>query len=240
MKKTKTYESIELSSSQEDYIKEIFHLAERGEPVTTLALAQKIGVKAASVTEMVKKLTKLGLVQRKPYYEISLTETGIRIAMEILRHHRLLETFLVEKLGYQWDEVHGEAERLEHVISEQFEQAIAKLLNHPLRDPHGDPIPSQELVMPFEEQEQELVTLDKGEKAEVKRIIAQDPQSLRFFNTLGLLPGTMVEVLEVSAEEITLQIWGKAPHQASIPLFIGKKIKVIPRQLPHRECSKEL
>ncbi|QSR86743.1 metal-dependent transcriptional regulator [Candidatus Methylacidiphilum infernorum] len=236
MKKINQHESIELSSSQEDYIKEIFLLTEQGQPVTTLSLAQKIGVKSASVTEMIKKLVKLGLVQRKPYHDISLTETGLRIAMEILRHHRLLETFLAKQLGYPWDEVHGEAEQLEHVISEQFEEAIAKLLGHPLRDPHGDPIPSRDLVMPIDENEKELISLNKGDKAEIRRIIAQDKQSLRQFYIIGLVPGTLVEVLEISTEEITLDIPAKGHKKVVIPSATGGKIKVVPLlQLSRRD-----
>ena len=132
----------ELSEAQEDYLKQIFLLEEDGSRVATQALAGRLGVRPASVTEMVGRLAHLGLVEHARYQGVSLTPIGRRIALEMLRHHRLLETYLVRELGYDWDEVHDEAERLEHVISERFERRIAEAMGHPTRDPHGDPIPA--------------------------------------------------------------------------------------------------
>ncbi|KIE58325.1 DtxR family transcriptional regulator [Methylacidiphilum kamchatkense Kam1] len=231
MKKTNRQSTIQLSTSQEDYLKEIFLLSERGEPVTTLALAQKIGVKSASVTDMIKKLVELGLVQRKPYQAIYLTEAGNRVALEILRHHRLLETFLAEKLGYRLDEVHGEAERLEHVISEQFEKAIARMLGHPRRDPHGDPIPTFDLVMPTDTTERTLYSLKKGDRAQITRIMLQDRQSLKNFKTLNLLPGTLITVLDKFEDCMQLSILGQEQKPIKIPLYISEKIMIVPSSL---------
>ncbi|HQP42529.1 MAG TPA: metal-dependent transcriptional regulator, partial [Thermoanaerobaculales bacterium] len=134
-----------LTAPQEDYLKQIFLLGERGDSVGTQTLAVRLGVRPASVTGMVQRLAELGLVDHRRYRGVSLTESGRRVALEMLRHHRLLETYLAETLGYGWGEIHDEAERLEHVISERFEERIAEALGHPTRDPHGDPIPDAQL-----------------------------------------------------------------------------------------------
>ncbi len=138
-----------LSEAQEDYLKQLLLLEEAlGSPVSTQALAERLGVKPPSVTGMLKKLSALGLVAHAPYRGARLTEAGRRVALEVLRHHRLLETYLHQALGYGWEEVHQEAERLEHVISEDLEERIAEALGHPPFDPHGDPIPTRELALP--------------------------------------------------------------------------------------------
>lgn len=131
-----------LSTAQEDYLKQILGLGGDGGVVSTLALADRLRVRPPSVTGMVQRLAELGLVEHRPYRGVSLTGRGRRAALETLRHHRLLETFLVEVLGFSRDEVHDEAERLEHVISARFEERIAEVLGHPAVDPHGAPIPA--------------------------------------------------------------------------------------------------
>ena len=137
-----------LTESQEDYLKKIFELGEVMPHVTTQALADHLNVKPASVTGMLRKLSELSLVDYEKYHGVELTAAGEKIAVQILRHHRLIEMYLSEVLGYTWDEIHEEAERLEHHISEKFEARIAEKLGHPTHDPHGDPIPSADLKFP--------------------------------------------------------------------------------------------
>src|SRR5438309_8555783 len=138
----------QVSSAIEDYAKAIYALEGReGEAVTTNALAERLGVTAASASGMVKRLDELGLVEHQPYRGVLLTQEGQRIALEVMRHHRLLELYLVEDLGVSWDRVHAEAEVLEHVLSEELEELIAAKLGDPTHDPHGDPIPTRELTI---------------------------------------------------------------------------------------------
>jgi DtxR family Mn-dependent transcriptional regulator len=185
-----------LSESQEDYLKQIFLLGGEGTRVTTQALSHRLRVKPASVTEMVARLAQLELVEHAPYRGVKLTATGRSVALEMLRHHRLLETFLVEVLGYDWDQVHEEAERLEHVISERFEARIAEAMGHPTRDPHGDPIPTTDLDLPRQNSWVRLEDLSTGESGILVRVESQDPDNLHLLKRLGLEPGTTVEVVE--------------------------------------------
>ena len=194
----------ELSESQEDYLKQIFLLGGDGDRVSTQALARRLQVKPASVTEMVGRLSQLDLVEHAPYYGVQLTEGGRRVALEMLRHHRLLETFLVEALGYKWDQVHEEAERLEHVISELFEERIAEAMGHPTHDPHGDPIPTPDLNLPNGDSLVPLQDLPVGFQGTLVRVGAQDPDNLNLLRRLGLAPGCTVEV--VSDEERGIRI----------------------------------
>ena len=182
-----------LSEAQEDYLKAIYQLAEGG-PVTTQALAERVGVRPASVTGMLKKLAALGLVEYAPYRGVRLTPAGLRVALEVVRHHRLLEAFLAQALGFSWERVHEEADRLEHHISEEFEARIAELLGHPERDPHGDPIPTPELTLPHPRGPR-LAEVAPGEYR-VLRVHAQDADALRVFERLALTPGSRVRVLE--------------------------------------------
>src|SRR5947208_2921231 len=137
-----------LSDAIQDYLKEIYKLASEGERVTTTAVARRMGVSAPSVTSMLKKLAALGLVEHEPYRGASLTDTGERIAVEIVRHHRLLELYLARTLGLDIEDVHAEADRLEHVLSEELEAKIDSALGYPTHDPHGDPIPNADLKWP--------------------------------------------------------------------------------------------
>ena len=185
----------ELSESQEDYLKQIFLLGGDGDRVSTKALARRLRVKPASVTEMVGRLAQLSLVEHAPYRGVRLTDAGRRVALEMLRHHRLLETFLVEALGYSWDQVHEEAERLEHVISERFEERIAEAMGHPTHDPHGDPIPAPDLSLPNGDASVPLQDLPVGFRGTLVRVGAQDPDNLNLLRRLGLSPGSTVEVV---------------------------------------------
>jgi len=199
-----------LSQAVEDYIKCIYSLeAEVGEGVSTTNIAESLGVSSASVTNMIKRLSKMGLVKYESYYGTSLTDAGRKIALEIIRHHRLLELYLKEVMGYSWDEVHDEAEKLEHHISERFEDRIAELLNHPTHDPHGDPIPSKDGVMP-EIANRSLADIPEGKNWMVGRVVDQNPELLRYLEKIGLVPGVEVEVSEKAPLKgpITLKIEG--------------------------------
>jgi DtxR family Mn-dependent transcriptional regulator len=193
-----------LSESQEDYLKQIFLLGGEGDRVSTQSLARRLRVKPASVTEMVGRLAQFDLVEHAPYRGVRLTDAGRKVALEMLRHHRLLETYLVEALGYKWDQVHEEAERLEHVISERFEARIAEVMGHPTHDPHGDPIPAPDLSLPSGDPLVPLQDLPIGCFGTIVRVGAQDPDNLNLLKRLGLAPGSMVEV--VADEERGLRV----------------------------------
>ena len=178
----------------EDYLKAIQQIgATTGGTVTTQALADRLQVSTASVTGMIKKLDTLRLVEHEPYHGVVLTARGSAAALEVLRHHRLLELFLVEHLGVPWEEVHAEAERLEHHISEGLEERIAAKLGQPSHDPHGDPIPTAEGAMPARHHDS-LLTCPLGTSLRMTRITDQDPAFLRFVERNGLKPGQVVEV----------------------------------------------
>ncbi len=196
-----------ITDSIQDYLKAIYELTRQGEPASTTALAARLGVEPASVTGMVQKLAaaRPPLVDYRKHHGVRLTAAGRRAALEVIRHHRLLEAWLVKTLGYSWDEVHSEAERLEHVISEDFEERVAAALGYPLRDPHGEPIPSSDLIMPSDESVP-LQTLTDGQKAVVRRVDAQDHGLLRHLEELHLIPGARVEVLEISPYDHVMRL----------------------------------
>jgi DtxR family Mn-dependent transcriptional regulator len=196
-----------LTQSIQDYLKHIFELTENGQPASTNDLASRLGVKPASVTGMVQKLasTEPPLVDYHKHQGVTLTPDGQRAALEILRHHRLLETWLVQSLGYTWDEVHEEACRLEHVISEDFEARMAAALGHPERDPHGDPIPTADLVMPCDEASP-LSSLRPTQQAVILRVNDEDPTFLRHLDELGLVPGAQLEISSYSPIDNNLTI----------------------------------
>ena len=180
----------------ENYAKAIYALQQReGSVVTTNALADRLGVTPASASGMVKKLGTLGLVRHEPYRGVELTEDGERLALEVLRHHRLLELYLAERLGMPWDRVHDEAEVLEHVISEELEALIAAKLGNPTRDPHGDPIPTPELTID-ERDTVRLQDMDAGDRGVFVRISDSDPEMLRYLAARGIKPGDDFEVVE--------------------------------------------
>ena len=184
------------SSAVEDYAKAIYALENRSAtPVSTNALARRMSVTAASASGMVKRLGELGLVIHEPYRGVSLTASGRRVALEVIRHHRLLELYLVKSLGVPWDRVHQEAEVLEHVLSEELEELIAAKLGDPTLDPHGDPIPSRDLTLQ-EPVTESLETLQAGSHGVFTRVSDSDPEMLRYLAQRGIAPGDRLEVIE--------------------------------------------
>jgi len=202
----------EITPPIEDYLKVIYTLIrERGEErASTSAISDRMEVSAASATNMMQKLADMRLVEYVPYRGVSLTETGEKIALEVIRHHRLIELYLAEALGYSWDAVHDEAERLEHVISEEFEDRIDAMLGHPTTDPHGDPIPPK-IGRPPEGTSRRLSEVDIGESVVVRRVSDRDGDFLRQLATLELVPGTRVRVVgrEPGGGAITLELNGR-------------------------------
>ena len=185
-----------ISSAIEDYAKAIYALELRaGDAVTTNALAERLGVTPGSASGMVKRLAELGLVEHEPYRGVQLTEDGRRVALEVIRHHRLLELYLVQSLGVPWDRVHEEAEVLEHVLSEELEELIAAKLGNPTHDPHGDPIPTRELTIE-EEPTQSLQSLQAAATGRFTRVSDSDPEMLRFLADRGISPGDGFEVID--------------------------------------------
>jgi DtxR family Mn-dependent transcriptional regulator len=184
------------SPAVEDYAKAIYALESRcGGAVSTTALAERLDVSAASASGMVRKLDELGLVTHVPYRGVQLTPKGARLALEVLRHHRLLELFLAEQLGVPWDRVHDEAEVLEHVLSEELEELIAAKLGHPTHDPHGDPIPTRELELE-ELPTERLCDLAPGAAGRLTRVSDSDPAMLRYLDERGIRPGDVFEVVD--------------------------------------------
>jgi DtxR family Mn-dependent transcriptional regulator len=184
------------SQAVEDYCKAIFTLEARvEEPVSTNALAERLGITPGSVSAMLKKLGEQGLIAHVPYRGVRVTQEGRRVALEVIRHHRLLELFLAETLQMPWDRVHAEAEVLEHVISEELEQLIAAKLGDPRFDPHGDPIPSAELEL-SEPRTRTLDSLKRGAKGTFVRVSDADPEMLRYLAEQGIYPGERFEVRE--------------------------------------------
>jgi DtxR family Mn-dependent transcriptional regulator len=198
-----------LSAAIQDYLKAIYRLQEDGGQATTSALAERLEVASASVTNMVKKLAEMKLVRHTPYRDVILTPAGEKIALEIIRHHRLIELYLAEIMGYSWDQVHDEAEKLEHVISEEFEEKIDAALGRPKTDPHGDPIPSKDgRVATFDHFR--LADLEPGDSAVVRRVDDEDPERLRYLRERGLVLNARVEVL------------GKEPFDGPLLVKVGR------------------
>jgi DtxR family Mn-dependent transcriptional regulator len=193
----------------EDYLKAIYLLESAGQAATTVALAVHLEVSAPSVTGMLKKLASLKLVRHAPYHGVTLTTAGRKIALEVIRHHRLLERYLAEALGYPWERVHAEAERLEHHISEEFEDRIAALLGHPETDPHGDPIPAKDGTLPAQAGLR-LTEARAGEAVVIERVAAQDAGQLNYLGSLGLRPAVAVTFL------------GQAPYDGPVHLRVGE------------------
>src|SRR6202453_457092 len=180
----------------EDYSKAIFSLeSRRQEPVSTNALAERLGITPGSVSSMLKRLDELGLITHVPYRGVRLTGDGRRIALEVIRHHRLLESYLTEALGMSWDRVHAEAEVLEHVLSEDLEALIAAKLGHPTVDPHGDPIPTAELELE-ERATERMEILQPGDEGLFVRVSDSDPEMLRYLAERGIAPGERFTVRE--------------------------------------------
>lgn len=185
----------ELTAVAQDYLKVIWTAREWSEaPVTTKMLAERLGVGPSTVSETVRRLADQGLVEHAPYAAITLTPEGVRHAVQVVRRHRLIETFLVSELGYAWDEVHDEAEVLEHAMSDLMIERIDARLGHPTRDPHGDPIPAPDGSVPTPTADM-LWELTSG-RGRVARISDADPGLLRYLAEVGLVPDVRVEVVE--------------------------------------------
>ena len=189
----------------EDYLKAIYKLRAGGEAVTTQALAARLSVAAPSATAMVKKLAALGLVRHTPYRGVELSEGGEKIALEIIRHHRLVETYLAEVLGVAWDKVHEEAERWEHFLSEEVEARMAEALGNPTRDPHGAPIPTHDGRI-AQDGWRALSHCSSGETAIVRRVSDENGETLRHLREVGLVPGARLEILRAQRAEGVLQL----------------------------------
>ena len=213
-----------LSQSQEDYVKALYHLGAATALVSTSQLAERLQVSAASATEMLGKLAALDLVSHDRYRGASLTATGESVALQIVRHHRLLEMYLSQKLGYGWDEVHDEAELLEHVISERMEQRIYEVLGKPEVDCHGDPIPTLQGQVP-QAAHRSLLAVGVGERLRVRRVSDRDPDKLRALEHLGLRLDVQVEVLRESVYEgpIEVRVGGR---RRQVPLGIARVVFV--------------
>lgn len=210
--------------SQEDYLKALYQLRGDQRPVPTRELAQRLGISSPSVSEMVARLSAQGMVEHDPYRGQQLTREGRKVALELVRHHRLLEMFLVEVLGYRWDEVHDEAERLEHVISERMEARIFELLGKPELDPHGHAIPSLAgKVRPLSERS--LSDCKAGERVRVQGVSDENPALLRELERRGLVPGTRIDVLGGGEYESPLECRIKGRRQ-SIPLGLARALFV--------------
>jgi DtxR family Mn-dependent transcriptional regulator len=214
MAQLRTVETGDFTAAVQDYAKAIYTLESRDGAASTTDLATLLEVRPASVSGMLRKLSALGLVEHERYRGVRLTERGRRVALEVIRHHRLLELFLVENLGMTWDEVHAEAEVLEHALSEELEELIAAKLGNPTVDPHGDPIPSRELKL-AETSSQTLAELEPGEVATFVRISDSDPDMLRFLGERGIVPGTTLELVE------------RQPFDGPVFVRVGRKVHVL-------------
>ena len=200
---------MELTDAIQDYVKEIYMLESAGSRVSTSALAARLGVSPPSATAMVKKLASLGLVKHERYHGARLTRKGEKVALEVIRHHRLLEQYLSQTLGLPIDALHDEADRLEHALSEELEAHIDRSLGYPTHDPHGDPIPGPDLKLVVS-QAMPLSALEPGAKATVSRVPDGDGDLLRYLSELKLTPGRRIEVREAAPFEgpLTVRVAG--------------------------------
>jgi DtxR family Mn-dependent transcriptional regulator len=206
---------MELTDAIQDYVKEIYKLEASGRRATTSALAERLGVSPPSVTSMLKKLAVLGLAEHERYHGARLTPKGERVALEVIRHHRLIEQYLVETLGLPIDAVHVEADRLEHALSEELEAHIDRTLGFPTRDPHGDPIPGPDLKLERADLTP-LSGLEPGARATVERVPDGDGELLRYLSKLKLVPGSRLQMRELAPFDgpVTVRVGG-ADHAIS-------------------------
>lgn len=193
----------------EDYLKVIYDLGRGGGLATTSAIADRLSVAPGTVTGMIKKLAKLNLVAHESYRGVVLTEAGRKIALEVIRHHRLVERYLFEAMGVPWDQVHEEAEKWEHILSEELEDRMDEILGNPTTDPHGSPIPTRDLELQ-EIDHASLSNLQAGQRGTIAEVGDEDAAMLRYFAELGLFPDASVEVLSVAPFDgpMTLRVSG--------------------------------
>ena len=197
-----------LTHAVEDYLKTIYDLTRSGERASTNQIAERMAVTPASASGMIQKLavTTPPLLEYEKHHGVILTEEGEKIALEIIRYHRLLELFLQETLGFPWDQVHAEADRLEHVISPDLAERIAQVLGEPVHDPHGHPIPTRDLKLPPGETTLSLGDLRPGQQAYIRRVEDDDPGLLRYLDSIGLTPAARLQVLDYSSFDGNLQL----------------------------------
>ncbi|MFW6316862.1 MAG: metal-dependent transcriptional regulator [Halorubrum sp.] len=214
-----------LSDVMEDYLKAIYVLqSERGPPVSTSAIAEYLDKTSPSVTDMLGKLEERGLVEREPYQGAELTAEGEAVALEVVRHHRLLEAFLADRLDYDWSEVHDEADALEHHISEEFERRVAEALGDPAVDPHGDPIPGADLEPVDEGSGPRLSDRVKGDRVVVARVSDRDEDELEYLADAGITPGTELEVVDVAP--FGMVTVATPTGEQSLPAEVARSIRV--------------
>ena len=213
-----------LSDVMEDYLKAIFILQqESGPPVSTSRIAEHLDVTAPTVTSMMEKLAERGFVTREKYKGVELTSEGETVALEVVRHHRLIEAYLAEHLDYEWSEVHDEADVLEHHISEEFERRVAQALDEPAFDPHGDPIPNVDLE-PVEDNTEPLSSFDAGDHVVVCRVRDRDEAELSYLASIGIVPGTELEIESVAPIGMyDVSIEGETEH---LPESVAKTVRV--------------
>ncbi|EMA62550.1 metal-dependent transcriptional regulator [Halorubrum lipolyticum] len=214
-----------LSDVMEDYLKAIYVLqSEQGPPVSTSAIAEYLDKTSPSVTDMLGKLEERGLVEREPYRGAELTAEGEAVALEIVRHHRLLEAFLAERLDYDWTEVHEEADALEHHISEAFERRVAEALGDPAVDPHGDPIPGADLEPVDEGSGARLADREEGDRVVVARVSDRDEEELEYLADAGITPGTEIKVVDVAP--FGMVTVATPTGEQSLPAEVARAIRV--------------
>ncbi len=218
-----------ISHSVQDYLKTIYKL-QNGHgadgSVNTTLLSETMGVAAASVTSMFKKLAEMNLVRHTPYKGVALTDAGEKAALEVVRHHRLLERYLMDTLGYSWDEVDAEADRLEHVISEDFEDRIDKAMGYPTIDPHGDPIPAKDGSI-HRENTCRLSEISVGKRVQIRHVSDHDPNMLRYMEDLGLVPAATVEIRERAPFNGPLLVAVTSGDQHALGLEVAHHIYVV-------------
>jgi DtxR family Mn-dependent transcriptional regulator len=216
-----------LSDAMEDYLKAIYRLqSEHGPPVSTSAIAEEMGKTAPTVTSMIEKLADRGLVEREKYKGVELTTEGETIALEVIRHHRLLEAYLTEHLDYSWVDVHEEADALEHHISEEFERRVAEALDDPEVDPHGDPIPGADLRPLEADDTTPLSDHEEGDRVVVGRVRDRDEAELAYLDDAGIRPGTELVVRDVAPFGMVTVRIGDA--EQSLPESVARTIRVRP------------
>lgn len=216
-----------LTRSVEDYLKAIYQLSPEGRPASTSEIAHLLALSPPSVTGMVKRLSEHGLLEHVPYRGVQLTDEGRRAALRMVRRHRLIEAYLVQFLGYSWDTVHEEAERLEHAVSDTMVERMATALGNPVVDPHGDPIPTADGSI-HEPACTALSDVPVGETVEIHRVHESQPERLRYIASLGLRPGVLVRVLD------------RQPFDDLVTIEVGGDQHVIGRELGHvLQCARE-